>query len=123
MATIDDIQDLIDTLLAAYPRFEPKDFPAFARVWAKALGGYSASTLERVADAWMKQGSEWFPNLPEVIALCEQYKSAPVPTNNHQYWQAMSLFNASLRGEVSEQQLYQDKTWKAYEKNRGTSRV
>jgi hypothetical protein len=118
MATLTDIQDLIDTLLAAYPRFEPKDPGAFARVWTKALARYSNSTLERAADAWLRQGSEWFPNLPEIVALCEQSNFAPPATNNHLYWQAMSLFNSSLAGKITEEEVYQDKAWRAYQKRR-----
>jgi hypothetical protein len=116
MANLTEIQNMIDTLLAAYPRFEPKDLTAFARVWSKALGKYSAPTLERAVDNWLRAGSEWFPNLPEIVKLCEKADFAPPASDNNLYWQAMDVFNASLAGEVTDKDLETDKAWKWFKR-------
>lgn len=90
---------------------EPKD--GQISFWLEALADYDDATLTAAAVAWVKQ-SKWYPKLSEFLGMCEDYEREQ---NNVGAWaRAMELYNANLRGEITDSQLERDSAWRWYEK-------
>lgn len=88
-------------------RIEPND--AQVEFWLDALQGYDAETLRSAAIECVKT-IKWYPKLSEFLEKCRPLMDAE---NWHRrVWRANNLFNACLRGEISDEQLEQDAAYK-----------
>jgi len=113
-------------LLADYYGHEPSD--AQLGLYARALSDLDAEVLDYAAGEWIKAG-KWYPKVSELRELAA--KAHPVTfdaeqqnAEDHGNWQrAMTLLNASFRGEISEAQLYSDRTWQAHTRREAVQRA
>lgn len=73
--------------------------------WLEALADYQPTTLRKAAVACVKT-LKWMPKLSEFLDLCEHNTEED---DRRQTWaQAMDLYNAALRGVITDEQLERD---------------
>jgi hypothetical protein len=97
------VREFIDTLLNAYPAFEPKDPAGFVSLWTRKFEEYPPAVLVRAADQWLDSGKTFFPSLPEIKAVVDStQETGPTADTLDQYWQAMEQYGAQLAGRPAE---------------------
>lgn len=113
MASPEFILDQLKSLEAYYNKSlnEPQ-----VKVYLRLLAPYPENQLQAAIDKHYMTGNPYFPKVSEILLNIENSYGLLEEKNNNVYWNAMGLFNASLRGDVSERQLYDDSTWKWYQR-------
>ena len=120
------IKDEITKLLDAFPNFSPRNLKGTITTYSAALSDIPEWLLSRAVDEHIKT-SKFFPAIAELRQLSERLSNTrdlehaqpgtEIPEwNPATYWQAMSLFNDSLAGEVTDADLRRNVNWIAYER-------
>jgi hypothetical protein len=90
-------------------------------IYTDTLSDIPVDALERAATEHIKT-SKWFPKVAELRAIAIKDRSWQYEQERQDeiriYWQAMENFNASLRGELTKDELYREPAWKYYERHR-----
>ena len=120
------IQSEINKLLDAFPNFSPRNLKGTITTYSAALSDIPEWLLSQAVDEHIKT-SKFFPAVSELRDAARRLANTPdveqaqpkieIPTwSLDVYWQAMSLFNDGLAGEIQEPQLRRDVNWIAYER-------
>jgi hypothetical protein len=112
MAT-EEIYSLLETLAETYRETE-KMSDTRLEVYALALADVPIDLLKLAVAEWIRK-EKFFPRVSELRRLALQIQErgesesefeTPVSSLRKAYWEAMQVFNASLRGELAEADVY-----------------
>jgi pterin-4a-carbinolamine dehydratase len=116
----------ISRLLDAYPNFTPRNAKGTIDTYVMHLSDIPEWLLSQAVDEHIKT-SKFFPSVAELRDLAKRlantadiehaHPAVEIPTwSVDVYWQAMSLMNDSLAGEITEAELRRNVNWIAYER-------
>ena len=77
-----------------------------ALVYLKTLADLDAVELEEGAFLFIKSGKQWFPKVNELREFVGKVGRRVHHGENYPFWLAMDALAASMRGEMSEAELY-----------------
>lgn len=120
------IKDSITKLLDAYPSFNPRNIKGTVATYSAALTDIPEWLLDQAVDEHIKT-SKFFPSVAELREVSKKLSNTTdlqhaqpeteIPAwSLDVYWQAMSLFNDSLVGEVTDADMRRNVNWISYER-------